>query len=217
MAKKIGEAFGEFLEVDYDQENFCWGESLRIKILMDITKSLRRGVWIELGENQESLWIQAKYERLPDFCYGCGRIGHIIKECRTLNKETDKDPEGWQFGSWLRFQGLNPRRRRKDQPQSNSKEKSHFDSSSAKSGSFSSNDRIADSIRKTPEERRSREKEEGINQQFQMPSSHFDLNLGPQEADLFRVMSALLGLLITTIKIWLVVTLQAKRLLSPLL
>lgn len=169
------------------------------------------------GGNQESLWIQAKYERLPDFCYGCGRIGHIIKECRTLNKETDKDPEGWQFGSWLRFQGLNPRRRRKDQPQSNSKEKSHFDSSSAKSGSFSSNDRIADSIRKTPEERRSREKEEGINQQFQMPSSHFDLNLGPQEADLFRVMSALLGLLITTIKIWLVVTLQAKRLLSPLL
>lgn len=26
MAKRLGEAFGKFLEVDSDQDNFCWGE-----------------------------------------------------------------------------------------------------------------------------------------------------------------------------------------------
>lgn len=44
-----------------------------------------------------------KYERLPNFCYGCGLLNHAIKDC----------PEGWaekslledsnmQYGAWLR-------------------------------------------------------------------------------------------------------------------
>ncbi|CAK9329193.1 unnamed protein product [Citrullus colocynthis] len=159
-------------------------------------------------------------ERLPDFCYGCGRIGHMIKECRTFNKETEKDPEGWQFRSWLRFQGLNPRRRRKASPQRDEKEKSPFDSSMAKAGSFSSNETIAESIGKTSEERRRREKEEGINQRFQIPSSHIDLNLGPQEVDFIRdpkEYSPGIAKKILIKQIWLASIHHVNRLLSPLL
>lgn len=72
MAKRIEDAIGSFLEVDSDQDNFCWGESLRIKILIDITKPLRRGVWIKPREDQERMWINIRYERLPNFCYSCG-------------------------------------------------------------------------------------------------------------------------------------------------
>lgn len=53
----------------------------------------------------------------------------------------------------------------------------------AKSRSFSSNERIAETIEKSPEEKGNREKEKGKNQHNHIPSSPFDLNLGSQDFD----------------------------------
>ncbi|TXG49744.1 hypothetical protein EZV62_025619 [Acer yangbiense] len=57
------------------------------------------------GENKtdEVTVVTLKYERLPDFCYVCGRIGHGIKEC--IDEEARKASlEGLpnKFGSWLK-------------------------------------------------------------------------------------------------------------------
>ncbi|BFG26238.1 hypothetical protein CerSpe_125120 [Prunus speciosa] len=44
--------------------------------------------------------IEFKYERLPDFCYACGRICHVVKECKfvsAIEKEAKEKP----YGSWL--------------------------------------------------------------------------------------------------------------------
>lgn len=79
------------MEVDCDQDNFCWGESLRLKIRIDITKPPRRGIWIDLGGDQKSIWIQARYERLLDFCYSCGQIGHMTKEWKMDLGNVDMD------------------------------------------------------------------------------------------------------------------------------
>lgn len=52
-----------------------------------------------------------KYERLPNFCFACGRIGHPLKEC---DKVEDKDDGRYQdldakdqsYGPWLRASPL---------------------------------------------------------------------------------------------------------------
>uniref|UniRef100_A0A803L0Q7 Zinc knuckle CX2CX4HX4C domain-containing protein n=1 Tax=Chenopodium quinoa TaxID=63459 RepID=A0A803L0Q7_CHEQI len=72
------------------------------KFLVDIDKPLRRGLFLEMGQNK-SRWIDIKYERLAEFCFFCGRLDNTEKECH--HKEQAKDAESkivYQYGPWLR-------------------------------------------------------------------------------------------------------------------
>jgi len=55
------------------------------------------------------IWIKFKYLKLPDFCYGCGVLGHTLKACEVLDPETlVSEP---QYGAWLRASLPKSRRR----------------------------------------------------------------------------------------------------------
>ncbi|MBA0637652.1 hypothetical protein Godav_024773, partial [Gossypium davidsonii] len=47
-------------------------------------KPLRRGIFVSL-DNKSQRWISFKYEKLPLFCFGCGRLGHEIPDCVVLS------------------------------------------------------------------------------------------------------------------------------------
>uniref|UniRef100_A0A803MP90 DUF4283 domain-containing protein n=2 Tax=Chenopodium quinoa TaxID=63459 RepID=A0A803MP90_CHEQI len=61
----VGEFLGGFIEAD-ESDPLGWRDSLRIKILVDINKPLRRGLFLAMGKNQ-SRWVDINYERLADF------------------------------------------------------------------------------------------------------------------------------------------------------
>ncbi|MBA0743467.1 hypothetical protein Gogos_006139 [Gossypium gossypioides] len=63
------------------------GEFCRIKVELDVQKPLRRGIFILVG-TQEKPWIPLKYENFPSFCFGCGRMGHGIKDCNETPDES---------------------------------------------------------------------------------------------------------------------------------
>lgn len=44
-------------------------------------------------------WIPITYEKLPDFCYSCGRLGHVVKDC---DEHLGTENSQLQYGSWLR-------------------------------------------------------------------------------------------------------------------
>ena len=102
--KLIGGGLGHVMEVDYD--GIGWDKSARLKVMLDVTKPLRRIQQIRSKEGNVAV-IEIKYERLPDFCYVCGKLGHIERDCLSLSEE-DRD-EDKQWGSWLR---ASPRRGR---------------------------------------------------------------------------------------------------------
>ncbi|KAK2398021.1 zinc ion binding / nucleic acid binding protein [Trifolium repens] len=108
VAAKLGGTIGKFVEVDSKDRN-PMGKFLRIKTTVDLRKPLKRGTVITYqGKN---LRVYFKYERLPTFCYACGKIGHQIKDCETLdgNEDTDFDEideKDCPFGPWLRASPL---------------------------------------------------------------------------------------------------------------
>ncbi|MBA0626194.1 hypothetical protein Godav_003905 [Gossypium davidsonii] len=87
-ALDIGNAIGELAAIDWKDRN---------------------GGVVELVDTDETETIGVfKYERLPDFCYECGKIGHTVKSC-TINKESEvMSGLNPQFGSWLRAPIVSP-------------------------------------------------------------------------------------------------------------
>ncbi|XVE52439.1 hypothetical protein DITRI_Ditri02bG0122400 [Diplodiscus trichospermus] len=58
----------------------AWGKYLRVRVLINITKPLKRGQRVVV-EGGKKIRTTFKYERLPDFCYVCGMPDHQEQEC----------------------------------------------------------------------------------------------------------------------------------------
>jgi hypothetical protein len=104
MNREVGECvggiLGSVLLVDTDENGVGWGKSLRVRVQLDVSQPLLRGKKIRLGG--QSLWIYFKYERLPMFCYGCGRLWHGGGGCPVAASSKRKFSETVQYGPWLR-------------------------------------------------------------------------------------------------------------------
>lgn len=84
------------------------GSYVRVRVTLDVYQPLCRGRIITV-EGGEKIWVNFRYERLPNICYWCGCFDH-----------SDKDYDAWiesrgtlqtttqQFGSWLRANQSGP-------------------------------------------------------------------------------------------------------------
>ncbi|TXG60344.1 hypothetical protein EZV62_014917 [Acer yangbiense] len=79
------------------------GKFMRVKVRIDISKALKRWLKLRLGKLEEVTMMNLKYERLPEFCFACGKIGHCIKECQDPEaKKAALEGSQNKFGSWLK-------------------------------------------------------------------------------------------------------------------
>ena len=100
VAEKIGEMMGGLIKADMDEKGKAWGPFLRIRVQIDISKPLRRGIFLALNQGEIKRWYWVKYERLPNFCYNCGRLGHGERSCDEPIVEGKK-----HYGDWMRVNG----------------------------------------------------------------------------------------------------------------
>lgn len=108
VAYGIGETMGGFLEYD-DADPLGWEEFMRVKVLVEIDKPLRRVVKIATGHNS-SKWCGLQYERLEDFCFYCGRLDHVDRDCQAPVPSGESKAVVYEYGPWL---GSSPKRRAK--------------------------------------------------------------------------------------------------------
>ncbi|KAF7130068.1 hypothetical protein RHSIM_Rhsim10G0119700 [Rhododendron simsii] len=71
---------------------------LRVRVWLDVSKPLKKGFLLRRSK-EEDLWVHFKYERLSDFCYGCGKVSHTTNECMEKHSFNAKD---WEFDGSLR-------------------------------------------------------------------------------------------------------------------
>ncbi|KAK3008039.1 hypothetical protein RJ639_015411 [Escallonia herrerae] len=100
-AEKIAEKIGKLKEIDFTSDGkISWFKYLRIRVELDVRKPLQTG-FNRNKNDQSKAWIQLQYECLADFCFNCGRLGHVNRLCPSPPLEK---PENFSspFGPWLR-------------------------------------------------------------------------------------------------------------------
>ncbi|KAL2899415.1 hypothetical protein RDABS01_024497 [Bienertia sinuspersici] len=118
FARCIGENMGGFVDFD-DSDPLGLDNFLRIKVMIDVGKPLRRGMKIATSSNC-SKWVDIKYERLGDFCYYCGKLGHVDRDCEETMIEEEKKEMVYRYGPWMR---ASPLKRGKISKEENDKER----------------------------------------------------------------------------------------------
>ncbi|KAL0012144.1 hypothetical protein SO802_007252 [Lithocarpus litseifolius] len=102
VGERIGRTLGEVKEVDVPTTDNLLGKYIRVHVRIDITQALGRGRLINFG-GSTPVWVAFKYERLPIFCYWCGKLNHDDKDCGMwLRSKGSLQAHDQQYGSWLR-------------------------------------------------------------------------------------------------------------------
>lgn len=95
VGKDIANYIGEFLEYDDKNNSNYLRTYMKIRVLLDVTKPLKRQKKIK-RQGEEATFIKFKYERLGNFCYYCGCLGHIEDYCEKLySNESDDGTRLW--------------------------------------------------------------------------------------------------------------------------
>ncbi|KAL5819351.1 hypothetical protein ACOSQ4_023193 [Xanthoceras sorbifolium] len=92
---------GYVKETDTGKNEQCLRRFIRAQVLIDVTKPLLMGLRVRLREEDEVCSMVICYERLPNFYYFCGKIGHLLRECYN-NDWGLLDGPNLKFGAWLR-------------------------------------------------------------------------------------------------------------------
>jgi hypothetical protein len=107
VGAKIGESLGRLEDIDLAGDGVGWGRCLRLRVHIDLSKPLERGRALHLGG--QSYWVMFKYEKLPMFCFLCGRVVHGRLGCpvrRDSNSHAAEEKKDW--GTWLRVEVRRP-------------------------------------------------------------------------------------------------------------
>ncbi|KAL5827863.1 hypothetical protein ACOSQ4_019660 [Xanthoceras sorbifolium] len=91
----------EVEDIDAGDSGDCLGKFVRVCVMLNVTKPLRRGLRVRLVEGADEFSVLLCYERLPNFCFYCRCMGHLVGECRDNVKGLGNVAD-LKFGAWLK-------------------------------------------------------------------------------------------------------------------
>lgn len=106
VGELLGNKIGRVIEVDCSANSIAWVRCLRVRVLLNVSRPLVRGTKIDFNGNVSVVIF--RYEKLSDFCYICGKLDHIEKDCVLLyanSSEVSRDLR--QYEPWLKADGFN--------------------------------------------------------------------------------------------------------------
>lgn len=97
----IGNTVGTFIKSDLHSSSQKWKKSLRIQVEIDTLKPLIPSVLLPC-HGRSSILIEIRYERLSEFCFKCGLLGHKFQTCPMDSGKDNMVASTFPFGPWIK-------------------------------------------------------------------------------------------------------------------
>lgn len=105
VGEVLGNKVGRVMEVDCSANSIAWVRCPRVRVLINVSKSLLRGTKINFEGNTSVVIF--RYEKLLDFCYICGTLDHVEKDCPSTFINSLESMRGMrQYEPWLKADGF---------------------------------------------------------------------------------------------------------------
>lgn len=106
MTKDIGEfigrLIGELVDMDVGVTGESFGKYMRLRVMIDVAKPLKRFLRVELQKGEESMLL-LRYEKVPEYCFHYGIIDHLYLGCDCGQRKGRHDVRAnFDFGPWLK-------------------------------------------------------------------------------------------------------------------
>ncbi|BFG26669.1 hypothetical protein CerSpe_129430 [Prunus speciosa] len=102
-ARKIGEKIGDVITLEDKGGSRGY---LRFRADFDSRNPLVKGFWLPRRDGTTT-WVEFCYEKLGDFCYGCGRLSHKLNTCPSAPANTPNEGESG-YGNWMAVEPVRP-------------------------------------------------------------------------------------------------------------
>ncbi|KAK4833690.1 hypothetical protein QYF36_009467 [Acer negundo] len=95
-----GDVDRDVVDIDMGASGDCLGKYLRVRVMISVSMSLKRGLHVDLTDIGEKTILMLHYERLLDPCFKRGMMGNLVGEFPSKSKE-DRPllEQDFKFGS----------------------------------------------------------------------------------------------------------------------
>jgi len=88
---EIANGVGTPLTLDDATKNHTFGHFVRILVDLDLSQRIFNEIMVE--REGFSFYVEIHYERLPEYCNNCAKIGHSIGQCEWLHNNHNASKE----------------------------------------------------------------------------------------------------------------------------
>ncbi|KAF4387993.1 hypothetical protein G4B88_017026 [Cannabis sativa] len=92
LAQFVADTIGDLIEVHLISLYDSITPFMRVRVLLDTTKSLHRGMNVHFRKLSLTKWLKFLYEGIQNYCYHCGKLDHTFNKCGKFLLHCDNHP-----------------------------------------------------------------------------------------------------------------------------